>query len=282
MLMLELTTMNLVTDFVTPERITLFVRVLLMLVIGLPIIKFVNKILARILKGKLSLQAEVLIIRTVSYVLFLLLAVMVLNEFGFKISALLGAAGVFGLAIGFASQTSVSNIISGIFLISEKPFMIGDVVEIGGTLGIVDSIDLLSIKLKTFDNRFVRIPNETMIKSEVINLTRYDIRRAQIVVGVAYKEDVRKVLDVLRDIAANLPEALQEPAPLIQVEGFGDSSIDINFGVWTSTANVINMKTEMILTVKERFDKDGIEIPFPHMSLYAGEVSKPIKIQSTT
>ncbi|MCD8480816.1 MAG: mechanosensitive ion channel family protein [Candidatus Cloacimonetes bacterium] len=280
--MLELTTLNVVTDFVTPERITLFVRVVLMLAIGIPIIKFVKKILARIIKDKLSLQAEVLIIRTVSYVLFLILAVMVLNEFGFKISALLGAAGVFGLAIGFASQTSVSNIISGIFLISEKPFMIGDVVQIGGTLGLVDSIDLLSIKLKTFDNRFVRIPNETMIKSEVINLTRYDIRRAQIVVGVAYKEDVRKVLDVLRDVAANLPEALQEPAPMIQVDGFGDSSININFGVWTATSNAVSMKTEMILAVKERFDKDGIEIPFPHVSLYAGEASKPIKIQSTT
>ena len=280
--MLELTTLNVVTDFVTPERITLFVRVVLMLAIGIPIIKFVKKILARIIKDKLSLQAEVLIIRTVSYVLFLILAVMVLNEFGFKISALLGVAGVFGLAIGFASQTSVSNIISGIFLISEKPFMIGDVVQIGGTLGLVDSIDLLSIKLKTFDNRFVRIPNETMIKSEVINLTRYDIRRAQIVVGVAYKEDVRKVLDVLRDVAANLPEALQEPAPMIQVDGFGDSSININFGVWTATSNAVSMKTEMILAVKERFDKDGIEIPFPHVSLYAGEASKPIKIQSTT
>ena len=280
--MLELTTLNVVTDFVTPERITLFVRVVLMLAIGIPIIKFVKKILARIIKDKLSLQAEVLIIRTVSYVLFLILAVMVLNEFGFKISALLGAAGVFGLAIGFASQTSVSNIISGIFLISEKPFMIGDVVQIGGTLGLVDSIDLLSIKLKTFDNRFVRIPNETMIKSEVINLTRYDIRRAQIVVGVAYKEDVRKVLDVLRDVAANLPEALQEPAPMIQVDGFGDSSININCGVWTATSNAVSMKTEMILAVKERFDKDGIEIPFQHVSLSAGEASKPIKIQSTT
>lgn len=280
--MIELTTMNLVADFVTPERITLFVRVVLMLAIGLPVIGFVKKIVKRLVKDRLSLQAEVLIVRTVSYVLFLILAVMVLNEFGFKISALLGAAGVFGVAIGFASQTSVSNIISGIFLISEKPFMIGDVIQIGGTLGIVDSIDLLSIKMKTFDNRFVRIPNETMIKSEVINLTRFDIRRAQIVVGVAYKEDVRKVLDILRDIAANLPEALPQPEPLVQVEGFGDSSIDINFGVWTSTANAINMKTEMILAVKERFDKEGIEIPFPHLSLYAGEVSKPIKIQSTT
>ena len=266
--MIVMTSLNLITDFVTPERVSLFIRVVLMLAIGLPVINFAKRILGRVIKDRLSLQAEVLIVRTVSYVLYLILAVMVLNEFGFKISALLGAAGVFGVDIGFASQTSISNIISGIFLISEKPFQIGDVVEVGGTLGVVESIDLLSIKLKTFDNRFVRIPNENMIKSEVINVTKYDIRRAQIVVGVAYKEDIRRVLDILRDIAANLPEALTEPAPLVQAAAFGDSSVNIDFGVWTATSNAVNMKTEMILAVKERFDKEGIEIPYPHLFIY--------------
>lgn len=280
--MFELTTMNLVADFVTPERISLFIRVVLMLAIGLPIVSFARKLLARIIKDKLSLQAELLLVRTVTYVLYLILAVMVLNEFGFKISALLGAAGVFGIAIGFASQTSISNIISGIFLISEKPFMMGDIIEIDSTMGTIDSIDLLSIKLRTFDNRYVRIPNETMIKSEVINLTKFDVRRAQIVIGVAYKEDVRRVLEILKDIAANLPDALSDPAPLVIADGFGKSSIDISFGVWTATSNAVNMKTQMILAVKERFDKEGIEIPFPHLSIYAGEASNPIAIQTNT
>jgi small-conductance mechanosensitive channel len=279
--MFELTAMNFITDFFTPERISLIVRVALILLIGIPVVGLIRKLIARLLKDKLSRQSEVLILRTVKYVLMLILFIMVLNEFGFKISAILGAAGIFGVAIGFASQTSVSNIISGIFLISEKPFMIGDVIEVGGNLGIIESIDLLSIKLKTFDGRFVRIPNESMIKNDVINLTRYDIRRAQIVVGVAYKEDVRRVLEILKEIADNMPDSLKDPPPLLSLEGFGDSSIDINFGVWTSTANVINMKTQLILAVKERFDKEGIEIPFPHLSIYAGEVSNPFKIEQT-
>jgi small-conductance mechanosensitive channel len=280
--MFELTTMNLVTDFITPERIGLAVRVILILGIGIPIVKLVLNLLNRLIKNKLSLQSEVLIVRTVKYVFYLILVVMVLNEFGFKISALLGAAGIFGLAIGFASQTSVSNIISGIFLISERPFLIGDVVEVAGKMGIIDSIDLLSIKLKTFDGLYVRIPNETMIKNDVTNLTRFDIRRAQFTVGVAYKEDIRKVLEILKDVAANMPEALAEPAPLIQLNGFGDSSVDINFGVWTVTSNVVNMKTELMIAVKERFDKEGIEIPFPHISIYAGAASDPIKVSTLT
>jgi len=278
--MIEITTMNLVSGFITPERISLAVRVLLILAIGIPVVKIILKVVGKLIQDKLSLQSEILISRFIKYVLFLILVVMVLNEFGFKISALLGAAGIFGVAIGFASQTSVSNIISGIFLISEKPFVIGDVVEVAGKLGTIDSIDLLSIKLKTFDGLYVRIPNETMIKNDVTNLTRYDIRRSQFVVGVAYKEDVRKVLEILKDVAANMPEALAEPAPLIQLNGFGDSSVDINFGVWTATSNVVNMKTQLMLAVKERFEKEGIEIPFPHISIYAGEASDPIKVKT--
>lgn len=277
--MFELTSMNLITDFITPERISLAVRVLLILVIGIPVVKLILRVVAKLIKGKLSLQSEVLIARTVKYLLFLILVVMVLNEFGFKISALLGAAGIFGVAIGFASQTSVSNIISGIFLISEKPFMIGDVVEVDGKLGSIVAIDLLSVKLKTFDGQSIRVPNETMIKNDVTNLTKYDIRRAQFVVGVAYKEDVRKVLEILKEIAQNIPGGLKDPEPLIQLDSFGDSSVNINFGVWTQTSNVINLKTQLMLAVKERFDKDGIEIPFPHLSIYAGEATAPIKIE---
>ena len=268
-----------INNFFTPDRVSLIVRVLLTLVIGIPVINLIRKIVARLIKDKLSLQAEVLILRTLKYVLMLVLFIMVMNEFGFKISAILGAAGIFGVAIGFASQTSVSNIISGIFLISERPFVIGDVVQVGGTLGIIQGIDLLSLKLKTFDGRYVRIPNETMIKNEVINLTKYDIRRSQIKVRVAYKEDVRKVLGILKEIADEMPGALKEPAPLINLAGFGDSSVDINFGVWTETSNVVPMQTELMLAVKERFDKDGIEIPFPHISVYAGEAKDPFKIE---
>jgi len=255
--------------------------VILILGIGIPVIGVIKKITQKLVKDRLSMQSEVLIVRSVYYVSMLILFVTVLNEFGFKISALLGAAGVFGVAIGFASQTSVSNIISGIFLISEKPFVIGDIIDVSGTTGVVESIDLLSIKIKTFDNRFVRVPNETMIKTQVINITRYPIRRAQTVVRVAYKEDLRRVLQILAEIAAGMPDALQDPAPLLQVDSFGDSSVNISFGVWTATENVVNMKTALLIAVKERFDQEGIEIPFPHLSLYAGEGSKPLKIIKT-
>ncbi|PKN80194.1 MAG: mechanosensitive ion channel family protein [Candidatus Cloacimonetes bacterium HGW-Cloacimonetes-1] len=270
---------GLTNQFVTPERITLVIRIVLILIIGIPLLRVLKKVMAKLTHEKLSAQAEQLIQRSVYYFGVLILIVSILNEFGFKLSALLGAAGVLGIAIGFASQTSVSNIISGIFLISEKPFTIGDIVESGSTIGIVTSIDLLSIKLITFDNKFVRIPNETMIKTEVTNYTKFPTRRLEIMLSVAYKEDLERVSAVLYDIAINEELSLKDQEPVIQVREFADSGINILFGIWTKTDDFIVIKNKLMIKIKQRFDAEGIEIPFPHLSLYAGEASKPLTIK---
>ncbi|MFA6720612.1 MAG: mechanosensitive ion channel family protein [Candidatus Cloacimonadaceae bacterium] len=269
---------SLINQYITPERLNVILRVLLTLAIGIPLIILLKKLTKRVVQNRLSPQSEQLVVRFIYYISVLILLVNVLNEFGFKLSALLGAAGVVGIAIGFASQTSVSNIISGIFLISEKPFVVGDVIEVSGVRGTVQSIDLLSLKLKTFDNQFVRVPNETMIKTEVTNLTRFPERRVNINVGVAYKEDLNKVRRLLAEIAESEPLALKDPAPVIMVENFGDSSIDFLFGVWGKTEEFFDLKTSLMIRIKETFDANNIEIPFPHLSLYAGEESKPIRI----
>lgn len=257
----------LIAEYITPERVSLAVRVVLILLFGIPLVGLIRRIVRKLVKDRLSVQSEQLVVRAVYYVGILILMISVLNEFGFKLSALLGAAGVFGIAIGFASQTSVSNIISGIFLISEKPFMIGDTVQIGTTIGTIESIDLLSIKLKTYDGRYVRVPNETMIKTEVINITRYPIRRANISVAVSYKVDLPKVLAVLADIATMQPMALNDPEPLLQVDSFAESGININFGVWTNQENVILLRNALMLSIIERFNQENIEIPYPHVKL---------------
>ena len=204
---------------------------------------------------------------------------LILNQLNIDKTPLLGAAGVLGLAIGFASQTSVSNVISGIFLIAEKSFEVGEVITVGNTTGTVLSIDTLSVKLRTFDNRFIRIPNETMIKSELINISRFPIRRADIMVGVAYKEDIERVKGLLADIALKNPNVLNDPAPLFIFQAFGASSIDIQFSVWALKDNWLDVKNEMYQAIKERFDAESVEIPFPHISIYKGEATDPMPIQ---
>ena len=269
---------ELIRMYITPERINVALRVIIALGIGIPVIILIRKLVTRMVKGRLSPQSEQLIVRAVYFLSVLILVVSVLNEFGFKLSALLGAAGVLGVAIGFASQTSVSNIISGIFLISEKPFVVGDFIEVNKIRGRIESIDLLSLKLRLPDNSYVRVPNETMIKTEVTNVTRFPDRRVDLNVLVAYKEDLRKVLEVLKEIAASEPLALQEPAPMIVLESFGEYGINILYGVWGRSEDFFGLRSQLILRVKESFAAHGIEIPFPHLSLYAGSESEPIKI----
>lgn len=156
---------------------------------------------------------------------------------------MLGAAGVLTVAIGFASQTAASNFVSGLFLVVENPFSVGDVIRVDDTTGEVLSIDWLSVELRTFDNLLVRIPNETLVKSKLTNLNRFPIRRADLRVGVAYKEDLARVQEVLLDLADRNPLSLEEPAPLVILLGFGDSSVDIQFSVWGARENFLGLRT---------------------------------------
>lgn len=202
-----------------------------------------------------------------------------LGELGFHVGVLMGAAGLFTVALGFASQTSASNLISGLFLIIEQPFVIGDIVRVEDVTGEVLSIDLLSIKLRTFDNLFVRVPNETIIKTKVINLTHFPIRRIDLQVGVAYKEDLPRVREVLAEVADRNPLCLDEPAPVYIFKGFGESSLDMQFSVWTKRENYLALLNSIYLEIKAAFDAAGIEIPFPHRSLYTGSVTDPFPIR---
>jgi small-conductance mechanosensitive channel len=191
---------------------------------------------------------------------------------------LLGAAGIATVAIGFASQTSASNLISGLFLISERPFVIGEVIRVADTTGEVISIDLLSVKLRTFDNLFVRVPNESLIKAQITNLSRFPIRRYDLQLGVAYKENIGKVRDVLVAVADRNPLCLQEPKPQIIFQGFGDSSVNLQFSVWAARENYLLLRNSMAEEVKEAFDGADIEIPFPHRTLYAGSRTEPLPV----
>lgn len=265
--------------FFSAERLTLLLRVAALVIIGMPGIYLLSRWSRQQLGKHVSAQRAMIVGKFVNYTGQVIIVVMVLREMGFELAPLLGAAGIIGIALGFASQTSVSNIISGLFLIGEQPFVVHDVIKINDIIGEVLSIDVLSVKLRTFDNRFVRIPNENLLKSEVITLTRFPIRRVDLTVSVAYKEDIRRVKEILSEIAEANPLCLQEPAPLIIFEGFGASSIDLKFAVWATRADWLNMKNQIYEEIKARFDREGIEIPFPHVSLYAGSATTPIPVE---
>lgn len=270
--------MNLPSN-IDPVVLATIARVVVILILGLPLVGFVSQLVARMVGRRFSAQSTMVARQSVRYAGVILVLVMAMREAGFNLSALLGAAGVAGIAVGFAAQTSLSNVISGIFLVSEQPFRVGDVIQIGDTTGIVLGIDLLSVKLRKFDNLFVRIPNETLVKSEVVNLTRFPIRRMDFTIGVAYKEDIERVLAVIREVIDANPLVLDEPEAALIFNNFGGSALEIFVGIWFAKENYFAVRNTFLTDIKKRFNSEGIEIPFPHHSLYTGAVTEPFPIR---
>lgn len=266
-------------NYLPEETVHQLVRVVLIIAITIPILLVLRGWARRFFTKKYAPHYGMLAGKVVFYTGIILMIITVMGQLGISLAPLLAGAGIVGVALGFASQTSVSNIISGLFLIAEQPFKVDDIINVGGTIGYVMSIDVLSIKLRTFDNMFVRIPNETIIKTEVINLTRFPIRRFNAKVSVAYKEDIEQVRKILLEVAEKNKYALSEPEPQIIFEAFGASSIDLDFRIWAPVDEWIHLKNTIQEEIKKRFDQEDIEIPFPHVSFYTGSESKPLPIE---
>jgi small-conductance mechanosensitive channel len=187
--------------YISPETLAQVVKVLIFFLVALPVLMFLRRWIRKVASKHYGDHYGMLIGKVFYYVVIIILVISILVEFGLSLTPILGVGGILGIALGFASQTSVSNVISGFFLIAEKSFEVGDVINIQDTTGVVYSIDTLSVKIRLFDNRFARIPNEMMLKSQVINITRFPIRRLEFKVSVAYKENLERVRDVLVDLA---------------------------------------------------------------------------------
>ncbi len=223
-----------------------------------------SRMVHRFLAGRFSAQAAMVGRLSVFYgVVFLALA-MAMRAFGWDISVLLGAAGVLTVALGFAAQTSASNIISGVFLLGEQPFVVGDIIKVGTTTGEVVSINLMSVQLRTFANLLVRVPNETLLKSDITNLTHFPIRRIDLLLNVPFAVDVERVKAVLVEVAAEEVLALDEPAPMVFFDEFVEQGVRLQFSVWAATDQYFKLRNLLPGRLLEAFREAGVEMALPH------------------
>ena len=207
-----------------------------------------------------ALPAEVaaLLQRAVAALVVGLAVANALQQLGVDLSVLLGAASVLTVAVGFAAQTSTSNFISGLFLIAERPFTVGDIIEAAGFTGEVMAIDLLSVKLRSFDNRYIRLPNETVMKAEIINLTRYPIRRSDLSVALDMAADAEAACEVLLGAARALPVVLDEPMPAIVFEQFEETGMRLKLTAWASRESYFVAKRDLALQVHRLLRESGV------------------------
>ena len=252
------------------DKLSHYVVAIIVMVIGFFLARLVSNTFIRTIGAKFNAHQSLVWRRGIFYSIFLLFMIAGLKEAGFKLSVFLGAAGILTVALGFASQTSASNLISGLFLIGEGSFEVGDTIQItlirGHTIeGEVISIDLLSVKLLTQDNIYVRLPNEQLIRAPVLNLSKFPIRRIPITLAINFHEDIIKVRQVLLDVAHKYPLVLADPKPAVTVTAFRESSIELLFAVWCRRENFLKVRDEMQERIRNGFVENQIEIPVPKM-----------------
>ena len=197
------------------------------------------------------------------YVVFVLFLFCTLDQLGFDLTVLLGAAGIVSVAIGFASQTSASNFISGLFLIFERVISEGDTITVNGITGEVLSVDLLSTKLKTADNMFIRIPNETLIKSTLANLSQFPKRRLDLTVMLSYEQSLPAIKSLWFSIVEKNSLCLKDPPPDFAVQSIAKDCVSVLLCVWVEEKNYAKLKSELQQQVLEVFSENNLK---PYMS----------------
>ena len=231
----------------------------------------VYRIILRTIKNsssaKMNSHKQQMLSHFVKYIFYILVVLEVLSLLGIKLSALLGAAGIAGVAIGFAAQTSVSNLISGLFVLTEGSIKIGDAVTVDGVTGVVDEINLLSIHIHTYDNQMVRIPNSTIINSNFTNINFHQTRRMTINVSVDYSTDMKTALEALKKAPALCPTVVSDPAPAVWFDGFADSGINMTVAAWFKPADFLQTKNDLYIAIKQVLDDAGITIPFNQLDV---------------
>ena len=227
------------------ENLVLLVLTLGVIVAGLVAAAATRGVVRRLLRDRLSYPQLVLLSRALVLLVLLITASVALSVWGKSVTVLFGAAGILTLAVGFASQTSASNLIAGIFLMAERSFTVGDVIQVNGFTGEVISIDLLSLKLRKFDNVVVRIPNENLIKTDVETFTRFPIRRCDLRLHFDDQVDLDAVDEALRDEVAKEPFVLVEPGPDFVVDSVLDGCFSARFSVWSTQENLLKVRTAM-------------------------------------
>lgn len=255
-----------------PKLIDFIIQVALAFVviaIGVKVIGWIRKILRRTLERK---EAETGLIQfldsLVKILLYLVLALSIMQRFGIQTTSVVAAIGSVGVAIGLALQGSLSNFAGGVIILLIKPFRVGEYIIQENLEGTVTEIELFYTTLLTPDNRRVVVPNGNLANNSLINVTAEPVRRIDIPVGISYTSDMKLAKKVLLQTAAADEDVLADNAPLAAVDSLGDSAVNMFLRVWVPTDKYWDVKLRLTEAVKEAFDEAGIEIPYPQMDVH--------------
>lgn len=240
-------------------------------ILSIIISKILSLYVRRALKNKTSKDSMEVVVKIVSYLILLIGLIWALSIIGLKLSGLLVAGGIISIIIGFASQSIVGNLVSGIFLMIERPIRIGNTVNIDDITGIVEDIRIISTTIRTFDGYQVRIPNEKVFTANISNYVSNVARRFEYDVGIRYDDDADKAIAIIKELINNEPFALKNPEPLVWVNKLGDNAVNVNVKIWAPVSEWWALKTSMLWRIKKTLELQGIEIAFPQRIVWFGD-----------
>lgn len=263
-------------DFVLDDPIPLFpsltwgelLYIVLVVLLAAVVAKAVTLYLRKTLTDKIKLSQLDILLKGVNYVILIITALIVVPFFNISLSGLLVAGGFASIVIGIASQSVLGNLISGVFLILERPISIGDNINIGDVSGNVTDINIFSTIVKTYDGVYVRIPNENVFTSEITNYVAHEARRFEYVIGIPYDDDANEAIRIIREVVWSHPFALKDPSPSIYVDELADSSVNIKVRIWAPATEWWDVRTDLLWKIKVELSKNGIEMPFPQQVVW--------------
>lgn len=226
--------------------------------------------LRRTFKEKMSQENLELMTKIVSYGILVLAALWVMPTLGLELSGLMVAGGIVALAIGFASQSIIGNLISGLFLMGERPVKLGDQIIIGDHRGFVEDINIISTAIRTLDGLYIRIPNEMVFTSSIINYSLNPVRRLDLDIGIRYSDDADKAIKIIKNLVEEHPLTMVNPPTHVFVDNLGDNSVDIVARIWTPTSEWYTVQRELLWKIKIAIEAEGIQIPFPQRVVWYG------------
>ena len=235
-------------------------------ILAIVLSRIVSKALSSMKRTSELLQ--VFLVNSIRRVTLIVGFVVALSMLEVEIGPLVAAIGVLGFVVGFALQDTLSNFASGLMLLLYRPYDIGDVISAAGVTGTVNAMSLVSTSIKSFDNQKVVVPNSAIWGNVITNITGNDTRRVDMVFGIGYEDDIAKAQAILEDIVNNHPLALKDPAPVVKLHELADSSVNFVCRPWSKTSDYWAVYWDVTRAVKERFDAEGVSIPFPQRDVH--------------
>ena len=258
------------------EIVTLYglkiIAAILIFIVGRWVARGLKRLAVRALKKANVDDTLVSFIGNLTYIALLAFVIIAaINQLGVQTTSFIAVLGAAGLAIGLALQGSLANFAAGVLMIIFRPFQSGDYIEGAGVAGVVEKVEIFTTKLRTPDNKAIIVPNAKILGDNITNYSAKTERRVDMVIGVGYGDDLKKVRQVIEEVLANESRVLKEPEPTIGVLELGDNSVNFAVRPWVKTEDYWGAYFDLTETIKRRFDEEGISIPFPQRDVHLYE-----------